>query len=54
MECVTNLIWPCLHQFFNNPHSLNGYGKPLKRPFDQCQSHLEVINIGQDIRQINR
>ena len=31
---VTNFIQPYLHQFFNNSHSLNGYGKPLKRPFD--------------------
>ena len=28
------LIRPYLYQFFNNSHSLNGYGKPLKRPFD--------------------
>jgi len=33
--------------------SFNGYGKPLKRPFDQCQLRLEAINIGQDIKQIN-
>jgi len=25
-------------------HSLNGYKKPLKRPFDQYQSHLEAIS----------
>jgi len=50
---VTNFIWPYLHQFFDNSHSLNGFQKPLKRPFDRCQSHFEAINIGQDIRQIN-
>ena len=31
---VTNFIQPYLHQFFNNSHSLNGYEKPLKRPFN--------------------
>jgi len=31
---VTNFIWPYLHQFFIDSHGLNGYGKPLKRPFD--------------------
>jgi len=31
---VTNFIWPYLHQFFNNSHSLKGYGKPSKRPFN--------------------
>ena len=50
---VTNFIWPYLHQFFDYSHGLNGYGKPLKRPFDQYQSHLEAISIGWDIRQIN-
>ena len=50
---VTNFIWPYLHQFFDNSHSLNGYRKPSKRPFNQCQSHLKAINIGQDIKQIN-
>ena len=50
---VTNFIQPYLHQFFNNSYSLNGYGKPSKRPFDWCQSCLETINIGWDIRQIN-
>jgi len=43
---VTNFIWPYLHQFFNNSHSLNGYEKPSKRPFDQYQLHLEAISIG--------
>jgi len=36
-----------------NSHGLNGYGKPLKRPFDRYQSRFEAINNGQDIRQIN-
>jgi len=50
---VTNFIWPYLHQIFIDSHGLNGYRKPLKRPFDEYQSHLEAINNGQDIRQIN-
>jgi len=50
---ITNFIWPYLHQFFDNSHSLNDYGKPLKRPFDQYQSRLKAISIGRDIRQIN-
>jgi len=33
---IINFIWPYLHQFFNDSHSLNGYEKPLKKPFDQC------------------
>jgi len=32
---VTSFIWPYLHQFFIDSHGLNGYGKPLKRPFDR-------------------
>ena len=50
---VTNFIWQYLYQFFDDLHSLNVYGKPSKRPFNWCQSCLEAINIGQDIRQIN-
>jgi len=50
---VTNFIRPYLHQFFDYSHGLNGYGKPLKRPFDWYQSCLEAISIGRDIRQIN-
>ena len=50
---VTNFIQPYLHQFFDDSHGLNGYGKPLKRPFDLYQSRLEAISIGRDIRQIN-
>ena len=52
-QTVTNFIWPYLHQFSIDSHGLNGYGKPLKRPFDQYQSRLEAINNGRDIRQIN-
>ena len=50
---VTNFIRPYLHQISIDSHSLNGYGKPLKRPFDRYQSRLEAISNGQDIRQIN-
>jgi len=50
---VTNFIWPYLHQFFDDSHGLNGYGKHLKRPFNRYQSRLKEISIGQDIRQIN-
>jgi len=50
---VTNFIQPYLHQFFDYSHGLNGYGKPLKRPYYRYQSHLEAISIGRDIRQIN-
>jgi len=50
---VTNFIRPYLHQFSIDSHSLNCYGKPLKRPFDRYQSCLEMINNGRDIRQIN-
>jgi len=32
---VTNFIRPYLHQFFDDSHGLNSYGKPLTRPFDQ-------------------
>jgi len=49
-DSITNFIWPYLHQFFDDSHSLNSYEKPLKRPFNQYQSHLKVISIGQDIR----
>jgi len=50
---VTNFIRPYLHQFSIDSHGLNGYGKPLKGPFDRYQSRLEAINNGRDIRQIN-
>jgi len=50
---VTNFIRPYLHQFSIDSHGLNGYRKPLKRPFDRYQSRLEAISNGRDIRQIN-
>jgi len=50
---VTNFIRPYLHQFSIDSHGLNGYGKPLERPFDRYQSRLEAISDGRDIRQIN-
>jgi len=31
---VINFIWLYLYQFFDDSHSLNGYGKPLTRPFN--------------------
>jgi len=52
-EDVTNFIWPYLHQFFDDSHGLKTSLKPLRRPFDQYQSHLEAISNGRDIRQIN-
>jgi len=52
-EAVTNFIWLYLHQFFDYSHGLKTNLKPLKRPFDQYQSHLKAINNGQDIKQIN-
>ena len=33
-DSITNFIWLYLYQFFNDSHSLNGYRKPLKRPFN--------------------
>ena len=53
LHSVTNFIRPYLHQFSIDSHGLNGYGKPLKRPFDRYQSRLKAINNGRDIRQIN-
>jgi len=50
---VTNFIWSYLHQFFDDYHGFKTSLKPLKRPLNQCQSRLEVINNGRDIRQIN-
>jgi len=50
---VTNFIRPYLHLFSIDSHGLNGYGKPLKRPFDRYQSRLKAISNGRDIRQIN-
>ena len=50
---VTNFIRSYLHQFFDDSHGLKASLKPLRRPFDQCQSRLEAINNGRDIKQIN-
>ena len=52
-EEESQTLFGYLHQFFIGSHGLNSYGKPLKGPFNQCQSCLKTINIGQDIRQIN-
>jgi len=50
---VTNFILSYLRQFFDDSHGLKASLKPLKRPFDRCQSRLEAINNGRDIKQIN-
>jgi len=50
---VTNFILSYLRQFFDDSNSLKASLKPLKRPFDRCQSRLEAINNGRDIKQIN-
>ena len=50
---VTNFIRSYLHQFFDDSHGLKASLKPLRRPFDRCQSRLEAINNGRDIKQIN-
>jgi len=50
---VTNFIWSYLCQFFDDSHSLKASLKPLRRPFDRCQSCLKAINNGRDIKQIN-
>jgi len=53
LSSVINFIWSYLYQFFDDSHGLKASLKPLKRPFNLCQSCLEVINNGQDIKQIN-
>ena len=53
IESVTNFIQSYLHQIFDDSHGLKASLKPLRRPFDRCQSHLEAINNGRDIKQIN-
>jgi len=53
IKVVTNFIQSYLHQIFNDFHGLNASLKPLRKPFDRCQSRLEAINIGRDIKQIN-
>jgi len=50
---VTNFIWSYLHQFFEDSHGLKASLKPLRRPFNRCQSCLKAINNGRDIKQIN-
>jgi len=50
---VTNFIRSYLHQIFDDSHGLKASLKHLRRPFDRCQSRLEAINIGRDIKQIN-
>ena len=50
---VTNFIWSYFHQFFYNFHGLKTSLKPLKKPFNLCQSCLKAINNGRDIKQIN-
>jgi len=50
---VTNFIWSYLYQLFDDSHGLKASLKPLRGPFNQYQSHLEAINNGQDIKQIN-
>ena len=50
---VTNFIQSYLHQFFNYSHGLKASLKPLRWSFNRCQSHLEAINNGRDIKQIN-
>jgi len=50
---ITNFIQSYLHQIFDNSHGLKASLKPLRRPFDQCQSRFEAINNGRDIKQIN-
>jgi len=52
-EVVTNFFQSYLHQIFDDSHGLNTSLKPLRRPFDRCQSRLEAINNGRDIKQIN-
>jgi len=53
LAIVTNFIRSYLHQFFDDSHGLKASLKPLRRPFDRCQSRFEAINNGQDIKQIN-
>jgi len=53
VDIVTNFIWSYLHQIFDDSHGFKASLKPLRRPFDRCQSHLEAINNGRDIKQIN-
>ena len=45
-DVVTNFIRSYLHQIFDDSHGLKASLKPLRRPFDRCQSRLKAINIG--------
>ena len=53
LQHVTNFIRSYLRQFFDDSHGLKASLKPSKKPFDRCQSRLEAINNGRDIKQIN-
>ena len=53
VKYVTNFIWSYLYQIFDDSYGLKTSLKPLRRPFDRYQSHLEAINNGWDIKQIN-
>ena len=46
VKVVTNFIRSYLHHFFDDSHGLKASLKPLRRPFDRCQSCLEAINNG--------
>jgi len=48
---ITNFIWTCFHQFFDDFYSFNGDWKPLIILFNWYSLYLKVINIGQAIRQ---
>jgi len=41
---VTNFIQSYLYQIFDDSHGLKASLKPLKKPFNRCQSRLEAIN----------
>jgi len=43
---VTNFIQSYLYQIFDDSHGFKASLKPLKKPFDRCQSRLEAINNG--------
>jgi len=43
LRAVTNFIRSYLRQFFDDSHGLKASLKPLRRPFDRCQSRLEAI-----------
>jgi len=43
---ITNFIRSYLYQIFDDSYGLKASLKPLRRPFDRCQSRLEAINNG--------